>query len=355
MENVDYIIVGQGFAGSFFAFELLKNKQSFILIDHFQLNASHIAAGVYNPVVLKRFAPIWNAHNQIEFLEKKTLELESFLSISLLNPHSVARIFHDEEEKQIWLNKANNKEINPFLNSQILEKPSNITAPFGMGLVNKSGRIDAPLLIEKFRNYLIKNNRLLNNSFQHTQLQCLSTGFQYGTIQAAKIVFAEGMGVAHNPFFNYLPIYPNKGECLEVHIEAPLEDYIYKKKSFLFARAPHTFYVGGSYSLTELSQQPTSTVRKTLLSEAAEIYSGKMEVMKHQFAFRPVTQDRRPMVGEHPHYKNMFLLNGLGTRGSILGAYFAHQLFQSIENLQPIEKEADIQRYSHRFSSGKYF
>ena len=52
--NVDFIIVGQGIAGTCFAFELLKQNKTFVIIDHYTPNtSSRVALGVYNPLVLK--------------------------------------------------------------------------------------------------------------------------------------------------------------------------------------------------------------------------------------------------------------------------------------------------------------
>ena len=54
--KVDFIIVGQGIAGTSFAFELLKNNKTFVLVDKFSTHtASRVALGVYNPLILKWF------------------------------------------------------------------------------------------------------------------------------------------------------------------------------------------------------------------------------------------------------------------------------------------------------------
>ena len=46
---------------------------------------------------------------------------------------------------------------------------------------------------------------------------------------------------------------------------------------------------------------------------------------------RPTTKDRRPLVGSHPEYKNVFVVNGLGTRGVMMSPFVAEQLFNHIE------------------------
>ena len=61
MKEVDYIVVGLGIAGISFCEELENNHKSFIAFDNDKVTSTKVAAGVINPVVLKRFTPVWNA------------------------------------------------------------------------------------------------------------------------------------------------------------------------------------------------------------------------------------------------------------------------------------------------------
>ena len=76
--KVDYIIVGLGLAGLAFVEELIQANKSFIVFEDDSQTSSLVAGGVYNPVILKRFSPVWNAKEQLaialpfyENLEKK--------------------------------------------------------------------------------------------------------------------------------------------------------------------------------------------------------------------------------------------------------------------------------------------
>ena len=42
----------------------------------------------------------------------------------------------------------------------------------------------------------------------------------------------------------------------------------------------------------------------------------------------------------------MYVLNGLGTRGVMIGPYVARQLFNFIENQEPLDKEIDFNRFN---------
>ncbi len=63
--KVDYIIVGLGLAGLAFAEELIQANKSFIVFEDDSQTSSLVAGGVYNPVILKRFSPVWNAKEQL--------------------------------------------------------------------------------------------------------------------------------------------------------------------------------------------------------------------------------------------------------------------------------------------------
>ena len=59
--KVDYIIVGCGWAGIAFCEQLIANKKSFVVFDNSSQQSSTVAGGLYNPVTLNRFTPVWES------------------------------------------------------------------------------------------------------------------------------------------------------------------------------------------------------------------------------------------------------------------------------------------------------
>jgi glycine/D-amino acid oxidase-like deaminating enzyme len=51
-------------------------------------------------------------------------------------------------------------------------------------------------------------------------------------------------------------------------------------------------------------------------------------------------------LGSHQNFKNLHVLNGLGTRGVMLAPAMAIDLFNYIEFKKPLDKTIDIKRYS---------
>ncbi|MFZ4797794.1 MAG: amino acid oxidase, partial [Bacteroidia bacterium] len=60
--QINYLIIGQGLAGTLLAKELLAKNESFLIIDAFKESTStKVAAGMYNPISGKRMVKSWNA------------------------------------------------------------------------------------------------------------------------------------------------------------------------------------------------------------------------------------------------------------------------------------------------------
>ncbi len=81
--KVDYIIVGLGLAGLAFVEELIAAKKSFLVFEDDSQTSSLVAGGVYNPVILKRFTPVWNAQAQLKVALPFYKSIEEKLNISI--------------------------------------------------------------------------------------------------------------------------------------------------------------------------------------------------------------------------------------------------------------------------------
>jgi glycine/D-amino acid oxidase-like deaminating enzyme len=52
------------------------------------------------------------------------------------------------------------------------------------------------------------------------------------------------------------------------------------------------------------------------------------------------------LVGKHPKHQNLAILNGLGTRGVMIGPTVAKALYNHLENQENLDAEIDINRFS---------
>ena len=340
MKNVDYIIVGDGYAALFFAHQLIKNNKSFYLFSEGEKSASMVSAGIINPAVLKRFTTFWLAQEQIDSLKKTLSEIEGYTHKNYLIEKPILRVFHDEKEKELWLKKSS--EIS-FLSNDFI-KINSIKNPFGCGKVNHSARLNVRDFFTDLMNYLEQNSHLIKEKFDYNLVKTENS--TYKNIQFKNIIFAEGMAVKENPYFSEIPVEANKGHHLEVKISEKIEDdFTIKKKHFIFPLNENTYYYGGTYDREQTHHKIDDSAVEKLTNALAEFYPNDFEVTQVKFGFRPTVKDRRPIVGNHPEFKNLYVFNGLGARGILNGNYFAINLYHHLENGEEIYPEVDVKRF----------
>ena len=340
MKNVDYIIVGDGYAALFFAHQLIKNNKSFYLFSEGKKNASMVSAGIINPAVLKRFTTFWLAQEQIDSLKKTLSEIEGYTHKNYLIEKPILRVFHDDKEKELWLKKSN--EIS-FLSNDFI-KINSIKNPFGCGKVNHSARLNVRDFFTDLMNYLEQNSHLIKEKFDYNLVKTENS--TYKNIQFKNIIFAEGMAVKENPYFSEIPVEANKGHHLEVKISEKIEDdFTIKKKHFIFPLNENTYYYGGTYDREQTHHKIDDSAVEKLTNALAEFYPNDFEVTQVKFGFRPTVKDRRPIVGNHPEFKNLYVFNGLGARGILNGNYFAINLYNHLDNGEVIHPEVDLKRF----------
>ncbi|MFC5194747.1 NAD(P)/FAD-dependent oxidoreductase [Bizionia hallyeonensis] len=345
--KVDYFIVGLGLAGVAFCEQLRKANKSLLVFDNNSQQASLVAAGMYNPVILKRFTEVWMAKEQLALAQPYYKELERLLNVKLDYKLKLYRRFASIEEQNIWFTASDKPNLEPYLSTTLVpNKSPQIDAPYNLGEVFEAGRVDTTVLISNYRTYLKSHSQIVTDGFQYEALQIEAETLQYKNHEANHIVFCEGFGLKQNPFFNYLPVNGTKGEVLTINVPGLKIDYAIKSSVFIMPNSDEDYYVGATYSRFDKTNNPTEDGKAELSSKLKTFLKAPFEVVSHKAGVRPTVNDRRPLVGTHASHKNLHVLNGLGSRGVMISPYAAKQLFNFIENKQPLNPEIAIGRYT---------
>jgi glycine/D-amino acid oxidase-like deaminating enzyme len=342
---IDYIIVGNGLAGISFSEIALKANKSILVFDNNSQPSSRIAGGLYNPVVLKRFSEVWKAKEQLEFAFPLYHNIQEKLSVVFDYKIPILRKLASIEEQNNWFQAADKPSLATFLNTNLINtKYQNIDAPFQYGFVNETGYLDINTLILSYSKYLLSLDALSEETFDYDSIQFLDNYISYNGIEAKHIIFAEGFGLHANPYFNDLPLDGTKGELLIIKTPDLDLDVVIKSSVFILPIGNDLYKVGATYDWKDKTNTPTEKGKIELVQKLKEIINCDFEIIEHFGGVRPTVKDRRPLVGTHPNHSQLHILNGLGTRGVMLGPYLANQLFQYIENDIPLEKEINIIR-----------
>jgi glycine/D-amino acid oxidase-like deaminating enzyme len=344
--KVDYIIVGIGLAGISFCEQLKYHNKSFIVYDDLSQQSSTVAGGLYNPVVLKRFTSVWKSEEQLSLALDVYANIEKELQVKLDYKIPVYRKFASLEEQNDWFTASDKPRLSAYLSTSLVKNNNAaIDASYGFGQVLNTGRIDVKALIDTYKIDLTKNNLLDQTTFDYDTLEISNTEVNYKNVKAKHIVFAEGFGVTKNPFFSQLPMVPTKGELL--CIEAPELDvnFVLKAGVFLIPLGNDLYTVGATYNWDDTTHTTTNKAKNELLDKLKKVINCDFEIVRQVAGIRPTVKDRRPLVGRHSIYSSMYVLNGLGTRGVMIGPYVAKALYEFIEFEKPLDQEINIDRF----------
>nr|WP_315150967.1 FAD-binding oxidoreductase [uncultured Flavobacterium sp.] len=346
---IDYIIVGAGLAGISFSEKALLHQKSFIVFNNDSQNSSKIAGGLYNPVILKRFSEVWQAQEQLKLMT----DFYSNLSIRIHNKFDfkvpILRKFFSIEEQNNWFAASDKDALAPFLSTSLcFNKYEGIDSPFGYGEVLQTGYVDTASLLSDYQEYLLSQRLLITETFDYNALTFEEDCILYKNLEARHIVFAEGFGLYANPFFKELPLDGTKGELFVIKAPDLKLDVIVNTSVFILPLGNDLFKVGATYNWKDKTDLPTEEGKVELIDRIKEIISCEFEIIEHYAGVRPTVRDRRPLVGTHSEYERVHVLNGLGTRGVMLGPAMAKALFDNIENDIPLDKEIDIKRFTNK-------
>jgi glycine oxidase len=342
---IDFIIVGNGLAGICFAEIAIQNNKSVFVFDDNSQPSSKVAGGLYNPVVLKRFSEVWKAKEQLEIAFPLYKSIEVKLNFTFDYKMPIYRRLASIEEQNNWFHAADKPNLSSFLSSNLInEKLTNIVSSFGFGEVLETGYLDIATLIKYYSEYLTNLNLYATERFEYDLIKFEDGFVSYKDIKAKHIVFAEGFGLHSNPFFSNLPLDGTKGELLVIKSPNLKLHIVVKSNIFILPLGNDLYKVGATYDWKDKTNNPTEEGKNELVENLKDLITCDFEVIKHFAGVRPTVKDRRPLVGSHHKYKNIHVLNGLGTRGVMLGPYLATQLFKNITENIPLENEINILR-----------
>ncbi|XLS28649.1 NAD(P)/FAD-dependent oxidoreductase [Flavobacteriaceae bacterium M23B6Z8] len=347
---VDYIVVGLGLAGIAFCDKLEENNKSFIVFDDDSQQSSGVAGGLYNPVILKRFTKVWMAKEQLEIAIPFYRKLERKFQQTYDYKIPVYRRFTSVEEQNKWFEAADKPGLDEFISLKIHKNHNaSIYAPYGFGEVLQTGRLDTALLQRTYHSYLLKQGKLREQTFEVDQMEHQDNGISYGDLKAKYIVFADGFGMKSNPYFNYLPLNGTKGQLVTIEAPQLQLDFVLKSSVFIIPKGEDRYRIGATYEWDDKTNVTTPEARKELLTKLETFMKCPYKVIHQEAGIRPTVTDRRPLVGVHPEHQNVFLLNGMGSRGVMIAPFIAKELFESIEFDRVLHSEIDIRRFAKKF------
>jgi glycine/D-amino acid oxidase-like deaminating enzyme len=279
--KIDYLIVGQGLAGSLLGCLLEMSGLDVLFVDDaHRTSASISAAGIMNPITGKRL----NRPHLIDDLLDTALriypQINMTLGASFFQERTVLRLLQSETEAKQWKLRLASGDYGKYVNSHLPEQ----IGPFGG--------------------------------------------------------FCEGYKISKNPFFNWIALNPAKGEILTLQAPDFNETRILQGGKWLFKTQCGEIKAGTTYSWDWLNETPTAPARDQIEQAIPMLTRVPYRVIKQSAGVRPVIRlDNRPIIGRHPIHHSLAILNGLGSKGVLQAPFAAEQLIMHMEKGAPIHPD----------------
>lgn len=351
LKKYDNIIIGSGIAGTTLLLKLLKhypNEKSLIISNSELSNCSAIAAGMANPLAFKRLGIIPGGEILMSSSREFYKYVESQFNIELLHQTPTLKLITSVKElNDISIHLENNQSEN--INS-IIEKNSNPSINAQDILkVNSTYWLNTELYINFLKDVRHLNFDRIETTFSASSLNQIDNQYNYSSnnvnVVATRIFFCEGHLIAQNPFFNWIPMKPAKGETLIIESSTLQSDDIINKDAYLVPLSQEHYKLGATYKWENINDTIEESSKIELIEKLNKMINCDYKVVDQKAGVRPSSKDRKPIIGMHPFHKNMYVLNALGTRGVMLAPYYAEMLLKSIFKGDSIAMDVNISRF----------
>ncbi len=348
MKSTEILIVGHGLAGSLMAWELQQAGIDFMVMHAPKTHrSSDVAGGLFNPLMFRKLRLSRMVQDLWPVMQSTYAAIEKHYNVKLLHHILAAKMVYDKEISE-W-EQGQKKMTAPYIHA--LKKGISLRGlqkTPALGFISSSGYLDIAKWLEISRIGLTERDQYMEDDLVYTKLEFINDKIIINnTIEARKIIFCEGAAVNNNPWFQADWFTPNKGELLEIRAPGLDDRYIVRDDVFILPLGHQRYKVGATYSHDPVDNLPSQEGRNELKAKLDKMISVSYEILGHFAGVRPAIKDRMPVLGPHVDRYNLFIFNGLGSRGVVLAPYCAKVLVNNLlSHNEPIPDFLNVRRYA---------
>ena len=357
--HFDYLIIGQGLAGSLLAWKLIRKGKKVLVIDNqHQHSSSIVAAGLLNPLGGMRFNHSPFVFEWIDRLENDYSQLEKLCGQPLLHWMDSLRLFRSEQQFRFHQRRLDTPQSRPLLEEKLApsELGQPVKAPWGGFRQHRTGFVALTPLLKCISRWLLDQQALRQHDFDYAQLHIKQQSVKYADITAGHIVFCEGYRAMRNPWFSDLPFAPDKGEILNLSPRQPhithkkLPDTLVNGAHWLLPLPDGNFRFGATHGHRVFDENTTTEARLSLERGMQNLleFPEALEISAQQAGVRPATADRLPFLGTHNTFRNLHIFNGFGAHGSLSIPWYSSHMVNCLLKQKPIPGFCSIERFAGR-------
>ncbi|HIK91536.1 MAG TPA: FAD-dependent oxidoreductase [Planctomycetes bacterium] len=362
-QHFENVIIGQGLAGSAVAWTLHWAGQSVLLLDKAEPDtASRVAAGLITPVTGKRLVVSAQYDQHLAAATSFYRRVETATGLTFFTEVEMLRLFEDEAGRAAFLERSDQAkllQISPWEG----ELQAGHSVQHGIRM-QQAGRLDTTSYLSATRSYFeglgsYRQTELTDGEFQHVEEQAKGrrrtvekntgkTDRRTVITLATQSVTADRLimctGAATTKLFPEVPNNPARGDILTVRIPDYDRSEVVHRSIWIASEQSGIQTVGSTYDWNSTSKAPTEKGRQEILGKLGRIVAGPVEVLEQVAAVRPTMKDYEPVLGRHPKWANVFILNGLGSKGTLKAPMLAKKLMGCMTGAIKVDIEQSYDR-----------
>lgn len=336
--NKPILILGQGLAGSVLAMRLNDLGKEFLVIDnHRKSSSSEVAAGMWNPIVFRKLNKSWKVDDLLPELEAFYGSMEKKLGRTILHSLAIRRVHSSKFEADTWLEKKDLPGFEQYLGDEASTPKGFKGSEYGISEVHKAGYVDLIPFLQGVDEFLTEKKLLI-------KLEVREDGV-LEEFQHHAIIDCRGYRCADSPWWNYLPFGKTKGEVLTISCPGLNLEDIFNAGFFVCPLGNDMYRLGATFNWDEEDDIPTAMAREELTNKLKKWMTRPFEIIDHRAGIRPTVADRRPLIGRHPEIENLYLFNGLGTKGVMIAPYLSRVFLDGLFHSKPFPREMSLERW----------
>ncbi len=345
----DFLIIGQGLAGSLIAWRLWHAGAKIMVVDTGTNNASKVAAGLVSPITGKR----WVKMQQIEMLLHNARQtyrwLETALGTQLWFEHPLLRLYRNRAERSLAARRIMDTTYQNYLGKELDPGDAGygLADDLGGRWIQGAAHLATNPLLQRLRNWLEEKNAFRPHRFAHADLSIEYPRIKWMDVVTEFVIFCEGWNVIHNPWFATLPWQPSAGEILTLECQDAFPPYPINRGIWLLPESMGKMRMGATYRWQPLSESPSTEGVEHLLMSLRELFHTppKYQYSAVTAGIRPNTLDHQPILGSHPNFPRLILCNGFGSKGSLYAPWCSQILTEHLIHGHALPPHISIERY----------
>ena len=351
--HYDYLIIGQGLAGSLLAWRLAqRNIRVLVLDDGHRTASSMVAAGLINPMAGMRFNHSPFVQEWLQSVEQTYGELAELSGQAFLQWLDMLRLFRSPEQQRFFERQKDRKETGNLLGNRLDRDdfPQPVQAPWGGFEQRHTGWVRLPGLLSFMAGWLEERDMLRKASVTWDELEPHDGKIRWKDVRANHVIFCDGYRSMHNPWFDWLPFAPDQGEILTLKrvTNQALPDRIINAATWLLPVDNGHYRLGATHYHDRQDNLPTDAGREKLLEGMQQLllHPEALEMVSNEAGVRPATADRQPFIGTHPELGQVHMFNGFGAHGSLTIPWYTRQMVDWLLLGKALPPNADIRRHA---------